>query len=94
MKKETKTIVDENVKENDIIMDDDKNEIDEYSFNTGVVANCEKVNLRETASSDAKILTVISKGTDVHVIGNEKEFYEVITNDGATGFIMKKFIEV
>lgn len=61
----------------------------------GVVANCKKLNVRKTPSSNAQIVTVIKAGTKVTI--DEKKstvkYYKVI-GAGFEGFCVKQFIEV
>lgn len=49
--------------------------------------------LRETASTDARVLGYFSNGTQVTITGEEGDFYKV-TVSGKKGFMMKKFIKL
>lgn len=65
----------------------------------GIVANCEKLNLRRSPLKDsdgANIITELLPGVAV-VIDEDKStpnFYRVITEDGLEGYCMRQFIEV
>lgn len=67
---------------------------------TGVVVNCEKLNIRADASTDAEVLCVINKGGEVEIVENvdEEEFYGVIYGKNkevsVEGFCMKKYIKL
>lgn len=63
---------------------------------TGVVANPgvnQVLLLRETASTDARVLGYFGNGTQVTITGEEGDFYKV-TVGGKKGFMMKKFIKL
>ena len=49
--------------------------------------------LRETASTDARVLGYYRNGTAVTILGESGSFYKVSV-DGKTGYMMKKFISV
>ena len=65
----------------------------------GIVANCEKLNLRRLPLKDsdgANIITELLSGTAV-VIDDEKstdKFYKVTTETGLEGYCMRQFIEL
>ena len=65
----------------------------------GIVANCEKLNLRRSPLKDsdgANIITELLPGVAV-IIDEDKStpnFYRVITEDGLEGYCMRQFIEV
>ena len=65
----------------------------------GIVANCEKLNLRRSPLKDsdgANIITELLPGVAVVIDENEStpNFYKVITEDGLEGYCMRQFIEV
>lgn len=63
---------------------------------TGVVNNPganQVLLLRETASTDARVLGYYRNGTSVKLLGESGSFYKV-TVDGKNGYMMKKFIKV
>ncbi len=63
---------------------------------TGTVANPGKnqvLLLRETASTDARVLGYYGNGVSVKLLGESGDFFKV-TVDGRTGYMMKKFIKV
>lgn len=59
-------------------------------FEKGKVANCEKLNVRKSASADAPVVTIIEKGTEVEINPEKSidEWYAI-----SDGFVMSKFIE-
>ena len=65
----------------------------------GIVANCEKLNLRRSPLKDsggANIITELLPGVAVVIDEGEStpNFYKVITEDGLEGYCMRQFIEV
>lgn len=61
----------------------------------GVVANCEKLNVRSKPNVKSDVVCIITKGTEVEIqeANSSKDFYNVI-GDGFNGFCMKKYISV
>lgn len=57
----------------------------------GVVVNCERLNIRAEAKSDAKIVGTFFKGQEIEIYldTSTDEFYDV-----SVGFCMKKYIEI
>lgn len=63
----------------------------------GVVANCERLNVRTNPSLNAAVDVVIDKGTEVEVTGSNGDFYSVrkgTTTKGFYGWCMKKYISI
>ena len=61
----------------------------------GVVANCDKLNVREEASKDADVVSVITKGTIVDIYVEVPDWYEIETANGnIKGYCMAQFIEL
>lgn len=59
------------------------------------IVNCNKLNVRKAASTNAEIISVISKGDKVQLYPDTKgKFFEVITADGKHGYCVKEFITV
>lgn len=60
----------------------------------GVVANCERLNVREKPTVMADVLYLIYKGSEVVINkeGSTKDFYKVELSSGVEGFCMKKYI--
>lgn len=72
-------------------------EIAEEVIVKGVVADCGKLNVRHEPTSDSKVITTISSGTEVEIIDNGEstdEFYKICTAVGVEGFCMRKFINI
>ena len=66
------------------------------SGKTGTVANPganQVLLLRETASTDARVLGYFGNGTQVNITGESGDFYKV-TVGGKNGYMMKKFIKL
>lgn len=63
----------------------------------GVVANCERLNVRTNPSLNAAVESVIDKGTEVEITDSYGDFYFVRTDkttEGINGWCMKKYISV
>ena len=63
---------------------------------TGVVTGCGELRVRVAPNTNADILCKIEKDSEVQIIESEstEEFYKVITEAGAEGYCMKKFITI
>lgn len=62
----------------------------------GIVNNpraTQVLNLRETASLDARVLAYYYNGKQVEILGTTGDWYKVKV-DGMTGYMMKKFVKV
>lgn len=62
----------------------------------GLVANCKKLNVRESPALDAPIICEIVCQTKLMVeeVDSTEDFYKVCTAAGIEGFCMKKFIAI
>ena len=63
----------------------------------GVVTDCAKLNVRDAANLNANVLTIIDKGTEVSIEGEDNGFYFVRkdnTTHGFSGWCMKKYITI
>lgn len=62
----------------------------------GTVVGCAKLNVRVAPRSDADVVCVIDKNTEVVVDTDESTdgFYKVFLSSGIEGFCMKEFIEI
>ena len=62
----------------------------------GVVANCQRLNVRKQPSLKAKVKIVVPAGTKVTIIEEDetKEWYKVSTENGSMGFCMAKYITI
>ena len=63
----------------------------------GVVANCERLNVRTNPSLNAAVQVVINKGTEVEITDSNGNFYYVRKGtmaEGFDGWCMKKYISV
>ena len=62
----------------------------------GVVANCNKLNIRKKPDFNADVVGMVDVGTvlTINVTGSTEDFYKVRTKSGMFGFCMKEFVEV
>lgn len=69
---------------------------EESKIKTGVVTECEKLNVRVKASVESDIVTVITKGTKLTIESFEvgSTWLKVSTESGVKGFVMAKFVTV
>lgn len=63
---------------------------------TGIVDNCDKLNVRISPIMSATPLAVISKDNEVQIdmANSTSEWYKVTTPSGVEGYCMKKFITI
>lgn len=63
---------------------------------TGTVVNCTKLNIRQTPSTAAKVLTVINKGDVVEIDESKStdDWYYVTTSACITGYTMREYVKV
>ena len=68
----------------------------ETKIKTGVVTECEKLNVRAKASVESDVVTVITKGTKLTIESFEvgSTWLKVSTESGVKGFVMAKFVTV
>lgn len=73
-----------------------ENEKTNEEVKIGVVANCNKLNVREEPSLDSAIVCEINSKTELMIDESEStdEFYKVFTASGLDGFCMKKFVTI
>lgn len=69
---------------------------EEPKIKTGVVTECEKLNVRAKASVESDVVTVITKGTKLTIESFEvgSTWLKVSTESGVKGFVMAKFVTV
>lgn len=72
----------------------EKNVVD--SIEKAVVTDCLRLNVREAPCPNSDVVTVIDASSHIVVDRSEStdEFYKVITETGAEGFCMRKFITI
>lgn len=69
-------------------------EEDEEKIVTGVIVNCNKLNLRELPTKDSKVLKVLNKGDEVGVFPTLMgDFYKVVKME-TEGYCMAKYIKL
>ena len=62
---------------------------------TGKVSNCDKLNVREKASSSSRVVSVLDKDDEIEVVVNEStdDYYKVnIVKFRCTGYCDKNYI--
>jgi uncharacterized protein YgiM (DUF1202 family) len=102
VKKEVEPVIEEVVSEIEPATEDAAVEVapekkPEKKVKIGVVANCEKLNVRTNPHPNAHVELIINKGTEVEIIRSEGDFYFVrkgTTTEGFNGWCMKKYISV
>ena len=74
---------------------EEKEEIIVEKEETGVVFNCQKLNVRKKASPASEVLGVIDADSEVIIDLDKstKSFYKVTTESGIEGFCMTKYIK-
>lgn len=85
-----------NIKQNNVNVEEVvENNIEETTPITGIVSNCDKLNVRKEASDKADVLTVIKKDTNVVIDKDEspRGWYKVSVNN-ISGYCMKKYISI
>lgn len=93
VKIEVETVVENEPTTEDVVV----KKAPEKKVKIGVVANCEKLNVRNNPHPNAAIELVISKGTEVEIVDSNGDFYCVrkgTTTEGFNGWCMKKYISV
>lgn len=62
---------------------------------TGVVINCDLLNVRSSATKTAdNILTTIKKGTKVTILETLQDWYKIEIPSGEIGYVDSNYIEV
>lgn len=69
---------------------------EEVTIVTGKVSGCEKLNVRENPSIDAKVLCVLNRTDEVRVdlTNTMEDWYKVCTSAGIEGYCMAKYINL
>lgn len=68
--------------------------VEEFVKQTAVVYNCARLYVRSEPNTNAKQLDVIDRGTEVTIIGECEDWYNIVVPYGVTGWSMKKYFEV
>lgn len=79
------------------VKDEEETVIEEDGDETiGVIVKCERLNVRETASPDATVLTTVPKGAQVkvNIFESTNDFYKVCTEAGVEGYCAKDYINI
>lgn len=67
---------------------------DDEILDIGVVTDCLKLNVRKQPSKDAEVLKIIDALTEVIILKEVGDFYEVALKTGESGYCMKKYIAI
>ena len=67
---------------------------DDEILDIGVVTDCLKLNVRKQPSKDAEVLKTIDALTEVVILKEINDFYEVALKTGESGYCMKKYIAI
>ena len=70
--------------------------IESVKTHTGVVYNCEKLNIRKSASKDSDVVAVVDVGSEllIDTAKSTYNFYKVCTASGIEGYCMSEFVKV
>lgn len=62
----------------------------------GKVRDCDKLNVREEPTINAKVLCKLDKTSEVEIdkTNSTKEFYKIRTTSGVNGYCMKKYLSI
>ena len=79
-----------------IQMENTKEVKQEPMIKSAVVVNCNKLNIRKRPFTDADIIGIISKDTNLTVneAASTEDFYKVKTENGMFGYCMKKYVDI
>ena len=90
---DTTETVEENevvTEETEVIEDKTPDEVPKPVY--GVV-NCSKLNIRRGPSIDTASLCIVEGGSKLDIEQYNEEWFKVLTEDGISGYCMKKFID-
>ena len=90
---DTTETVEENevaTEETEVIEDKTPDEVPKPVY--GVV-NCSKLNIRRGPSIDTASLCIVEGGSKLDIEQFNEEWFKVLTEDGISGYCMKKFID-
>lgn len=87
----------ETVEENEVVTEEtevieDKTQ-DEVPKPVYGVVNCSKLNIRRGPSIDTASLCIVESGSKLDIEQFNEEWLKVLTEDGISGYCMKKFID-
>ena len=57
------------------------------------VVNCARLNIRRGPSIDTRPVSVVESGSKLEIETFNDEWFKVLTNDGISGYCMKKFVD-
>ena len=80
----------ETVEETEVIEDKTPDEVPKPVY--GVV-NCSKLNIRRGPSIDTASLCIVESGSKLDIEQYNEEWLKVLTEDGISGYCMRKFID-
>ena len=80
----------ETVEETEVIEDETPDEVPKPVY--GMV-NCSKLNIRRGPSIDTASLCIVESGSKLDIEQYNEEWLKVLTEDGISGYCMRKFID-
>ena len=63
----------------------------DVSFNSMIVQTA-RANIRESATTDSRVVTTVSQGDEVRVVGRQGAWYSIETEDGQTGWVYSSLV--
>lgn len=77
-------------------IDETTESIETVKTRIGVVYNCEKLNIRRSASKHSDVVAVVDVGSELLIdsIRSTHDFYKVCTASGIEGYCMSEFVFV
>ena len=60
----------------------------------GIIANCNKLNIRVKPATDAEVLVVLDAGSKIEIdpARSTNDWFKITTVDGIKGYCMRKFV--
>lgn len=97
-KREIKTQNTEEVKVETVeaVIEEKKEDKKTASISKGIVADCEKLNIRKAPKKDSEVTTIIDKGSKVTIDDDKSvgDWYRVRTDKNIWGYCMKQYIKL
>ena len=78
--------------EEDIFVEEEKEEEEFPEVTFGIVNTSKGLNLRKGPGTSFDVLALLKDGEEVEILGESGDFYNIKTDAGDLGFVMKKFI--
>jgi len=65
----------------------------DVSSNSSVVVQRPAANIRASATTDSRVLTTVSQGDKLEVLGRQGAWYNIKTEDGQTGWVYSSLVK-